>query len=172
MRFISSNQFAADAVLSASFYFDEGIHNEILIDSVAINPQLSDTHITELLESVVDYAQKNKSIIMFTYDKDSPWGGIDKTRLINIVNAVVEQSIDNVPFLCNFGIEKDRYHYACNYLVNMDGMKYEELPKLFDKLKTFIDNNSDLDDLQLELKMDELIAKERNKLKSDNKASI
>jgi hypothetical protein len=172
MRFISSNQFAADAVLSASFYFDEGIHNEILIDSVAINPQLSDIHITELLESVVDYAQKNKSIIMFTYDKDSPWGGIDKTRLINIVNAVVEQSIDNVPFLCNFGIEKDRYHYACNYLVNMDGMKYEELPKLFDKLKTFIDNNSDLDDLQLELKMDELIAKERNKLKSDNKASI
>lgn len=172
MRFISSNQFAADAVLSASYYFDESVHNEILIDAVAINPQLSNQHIAELFEAVVDYAQKNKSIVMLTYDKKTPWGGIDKDRLINIVNSVVEQSVDKVPFLCNFGVEKNRHHYACNYLVNTDTMKYEELPKLFNQLKTFIDSHPDLDDLQLELKMDEFIAKERNKLKSDNKASI
>lgn len=172
IRFISSNQFAADAVLSANCYFDESVHNEILIDSVAINPQLSNEHITALFESVVDYAQKNKSIVMLTYDIDSPWGGIDKNRLINIVNAVIEQSADKVPFICNFGTEKDRYHYACNYLVNTDTMRYEELPKLFNQLKTFIDGHSDLDDLQLELKMDEFIAKERNKIKSDNKALI
>jgi hypothetical protein len=172
MRFISSNQFAADAVLSASYYFDESVHNEILIDAVTINPQLSDQHIAELFDAVVDYAQKNKSILMLTYDKKTPWGGIDKDRLINIVNSVVEQSSDKVPFLCNFGAEKDRHHYACNYLVNTDTMKYEELPKLFDQLKTFIDSHPDLDDLQLELKMDEFIAKERNKLKIDNKATI
>lgn len=172
MRFISSNQFAADAVLSASYYFDESVHNEILIDAVTINPQLSDQHIAELFDAVVDYAEKNKSILMLTYDKKTPWGGIDKDRLINIVNSVVEQSSDKVPFLCNFGAEKDRHHYACNYLVNTDTMKYEELPKLFDQLKTFIDSHPDLDDLQLELKMDEFIAKERNKLKIDNKATI
>jgi len=172
MRFISSNQFAADAVLSASYYFDESVHNEILIDAVAINPQLSNQHIAELFEAVVDYAQKNKSIVMLTYDKKTPWGGIDKDRLINIVNSVVEQSADKVPFLCNFGVEKNRHHYACNYLVNTDTMKYEELPKLFNQLKIFIDSHPELDDLQLELKMDEFIAKERNKLKSDNKASI
>ena len=172
MRFISSNQFAADAVLSASYYFDESVHNEILIDAVAINPQLSNEHIAELFEAVVDYAQKNKSIVMLTYDKKTPWGGIDKDRLINIVNSVVEQSADKVPFLCNFGIKNNRHHFACNYLVNTDTMKYEKLPKLFNQLKTFIDSHPDLDDLQLELKMDEFIAKERNKLKSDNKASI
>lgn len=172
MRFISSNQFAADAVLSASYYFDESCHNEILIDSIAINPQLSDQNIAELFEAVIDYAQKNKSIVMLTYDKKTPWGGIDKDRLINIVNSVVEQSADKVPFLCNFGLKNNRNHFACNYLVNTNTMKYEELPKLFNQLKTFINSHPDLDDLQLELKMDEFIAKERNKLKSDNKASI
>lgn len=172
MRFISSNQFSADAVLSASYYFDESVHNEILIDAVAINPQLSNEHIAELFEAVVDYAQKNKSIVMLTYDKKTPWGGIDKDRLINIVNSVVEQSADKVPFICNFGLDKNRHHFACNYLVNTDTMKYEELPNLFNQLKTFIDSHPDLDDLQLELKMDEFIAKERNKLRSDNKAII
>lgn len=172
MRFISSNQFAADAVLSASFYFDEAIHNEILIDAIAINPQLSDEAISDLFEAVVDYAQKNKSIIMLTYDKQTPWGGIDKKRLINIVNAVAEQSVDRVPFLTNFGLDNNRHHYSCNYLVNMESMKYEELPKLFEKLKSFIDSNPTLDDLQLELKMDEFVAKERIKLKTDIKSSI
>lgn len=171
VRFISSNQFAADAVLSASYYFNESPHNEISIDSIVINPQLSNEHITELFESIVDYAEKNKSILMITHEKLA-WGGINKDRLMDIIHSVVENSASRVPILCKFGIEKDREHFALNYLVNSKECSYEDLPKLFKKLKTFIDSNPTLDDLQLEFKMDEFIAKERIKSKTDIKSSI
>ena len=171
VRFISSNQFAADAVLSANVYMNETVHNEIVIDSIAINPQLSNEHIAELLEAVVDYAQAHKSVVMISHDKKAPWGGINKDRLLDIVQSVAEKSADKVPVLFNFGVDYSRHHFAVNYLVNTD-CSYQTLPKLFDKLKTFIDSHSNLDGLQLELKMDEFIVKERLKLKSDVKSSI
>lgn len=170
VRFISSNQFAADAVLSANMYMNETVHNEIVIDSIAINPQLSNEHISELLGAVVDYAQSQNSVLMISHSNKTPWGGINKDRLLDIVKSVAEHTSDKVSLLFNFG-DNNRHHFALNYLVNTD-CPYQSLPKLFDKLKMFIDINADLDDLQLEFKMDEFIAKERNKLKPDNKASI
>lgn len=172
--FISSNQFAADAVLSMKYYVNEKLglgQNEINIDCIAINPQLSNEHIQDLFNTVIDYAEKNKCVIMISYDQKSPWGGINKDRLMNIITSVINESVERVPVLCNFGIDGDRDHFALNYLVNTD-CSYKLLPKLLNNLKTFISNNSTLDDLQLELKMDEFIVKERLKLKSDLKASI
>jgi len=171
IRFISSNQFAADAILSGNYYVNDRGHNEISIDSMAINPQLSNEHIHELFNSVVDYAEKNKCVVMFSQEKASPWGGINKDRMVNMINEVSDNAIDRVPILCNFGVSGDRHHFALNYLVNTD-CSYKSLPKLLHNLKTFIDSNPTLDDLQLELKMDEFIVKERLKLKSDMKASI
>ena len=108
---------------------------------------------------------------MITHEKLA-WGGINKDRLMDIIHSVVENSASRVPILCKFGIEKDREHFALNYLVNSKECSYEDLPKLFKKLKTFIDSNPTLDDLQLEFKMDEFIAKERIKSKTDIKSSI
>lgn len=171
IRFISSNQFAADAILSGSYYVNDRGQNEIAIDSMAINPQLSNEHIQDLFNSVIDYAEKNKCVVMISQEKVSPWGGINKNRLVDIVNSVVENSVDRVPVLCNFGVSGNREHFALNYLVNTD-CSYKALPTLFENLKTFISSNPTLDDLQLELKMDEFIVKERLKLQSNIKASI
>lgn len=171
IRFISSNQFSADAIIAAKQYNDTDYHKELSIDSLAINPQLSDEHITELLKSVVDYAKENKQVIMLTMQKDSPWGGINKERFISLVNNVIEEHKNDVPFVCDFGKNQSRYHLARSYLVDKS-TPYEDLPKLLGKIKAFIDVSTDLDDLQTELELDKFVAKEKMAQKNGLKAQI
>jgi hypothetical protein len=163
IKFISSNQFSADAILSAREIKEEKKHNELTITGCAINPLLSDKLIGDLLNSVVDYAQKHKQIITFQNFDVSNWGGINKDRLHKIVTDCIEENKDKVPFVTDFGKDYDRYHLAIYRLTKFD-VPYENLPKTLNKMKKLIDLLPDHEDLDVELELDLFASKEKLKM--------